>query len=92
MSMPVWTTLTSRITSYNVCYTKLLRRARRTLRVTALLRRLPFQHVWREAEAAALVFGRRRGVLAAAALLSLLGHSLFLTAFYCYRAARNNFV
>jgi len=62
-------------------------RARRTLRLTALLRRLPFPHVWREVEAAALVFGRRRGVLGAAALLSLLGHSLFLTAFYCYGAA-----
>jgi uncharacterized protein (TIRG00374 family) len=62
-------------------------RARHRLRVTHLLRRLPFQHVVREAEQAIEVYGRRPAFVGFALLVSFLGHAFFLGAIYFYGAA-----
>lgn len=62
-------------------------RVRHGLRVTHLLRRLPCQHVVREAEQAIEIYGRRPAYVAFALLVSFLGHGFFLGAIYFYGAA-----
>jgi uncharacterized protein (TIRG00374 family) len=62
-------------------------RVRHRLRVTHLLRRLPFQHVVREVEQAIEIYGRRPAVVVLALLVSFLGHAFFLGAIYFYGAA-----
>ncbi|MHC4548095.1 MAG: lysylphosphatidylglycerol synthase transmembrane domain-containing protein [Planctomycetota bacterium] len=62
-------------------------RVRHRLRLTHLLRRLPFQTVVREAEQAVEIYGRRPGVVAGGLLLSVFGHGCFLGAIYFYGAA-----
>ena len=62
-------------------------RARHRLRVTHLLRRLPFQHVVREVEQAIEIYGRRPAVLVLALLVAFCGHAFFLGAIYFYAAA-----
>ena len=62
-------------------------RTRHLLRVTHLLRRLPFQNVIAEVGQAIRIYRGRPWPLIAAALLSLAGHGLFLSAFCFYGAA-----
>ncbi|MHC4163016.1 MAG: lysylphosphatidylglycerol synthase transmembrane domain-containing protein [Planctomycetota bacterium] len=62
-------------------------RVRHRLRVTHVLRRLPFQHVVHEAEQAIEIYARRPAVVVMALLVSFCGHAFFLGAIYFYGAA-----
>jgi uncharacterized protein (TIRG00374 family) len=62
-------------------------RVRHRLRVTHLLRRLPFQHVVTEVEQAVGIYGRRPWGVGFALLVSFVGHAFFLGAIYFYGAA-----
>jgi len=62
-------------------------RVRHRLRITHLLRRLPFPHVVHEVEQAIEIYGRRPAVVVMALLVSFVGHAFFLGAIYFYGAA-----
>lgn len=62
-------------------------RVRHALRITHLLRRLPFQAVIVECEAAVTIYGGRLGTLALATGAAFVAHGLLLTAFYFYAGA-----
>jgi len=53
----------------------LSRRVRRGLGLSALLARLPFQHVWREVDAAFVLYRRHPGSLGLGVLVSLANHA-----------------
>jgi uncharacterized protein (TIRG00374 family) len=53
----------------------LSRRVRRATGLSALLKRLPFQHVWKEADAAFRLYRSRPGSLAVGFLVSLANHA-----------------
>ena len=62
-------------------------RVRVLLRLDRFLGRLPFQGIFEELRLAAEIYGRARGVVALAFLLSITGHLLNLAAFYFYARA-----